>query len=886
MAPRPRRLLLTTSRLPTDSLVIDSVEWDRLRGARALVRLTGTAGAKLPAGRVRLSLDSRARSYRFESLPPLGGHTQGPGPWSAAFELPRKLLPLLERGASVQIGRLVVAVPGSDGRSGRGSARADEYAPVDVPPVPASSAGAPDPASSVPAGDRAVEAEPDFVPATPVPDPLMTRSAAEAAPPSGETGGDVEDAQLALTSVTDLLAGLRQRLDSARAEIGLLNEEVDRLPDELGRSYAHLGALRAERDGLGQLVARSGGELAARLAELELALGQLRRETERLTGQLAVEQSARATVERELSAERSQLASVRQREATAAHAAAALQRQLDELGRRSEQLYGAFAEADRRVEQAVEVAEASRRREKELGAELARARAETGERQREEAARVRELSVALERERSSARVFERELGTAHHDLASERAIVDESAGAAVDLRSELTARTRELDEQSRGFEDSQQRLDELSVQLDAARSEADDLRKREVDSERIVGEIVDRAGGALNHAEHQTAESRQAVVATQAQAGALERELADERSRFGRQTSDVEERLAGVSDQLASVAGELLEQLESEQQARAAAETERDDAHRGQRRAIAVLAERATESDRAGAGYARMQQAMVELPEQVEGVRDQTEDGERRHAAADQSIARLPPDEGDPVKPPAEAEAWADAVPEPLRAPAPSDVGMLVRLKHEREELERKLAPFEEAHKPRITVAVPAPVPPPPPPPRAGAVRRAAADLDGDARPLAAWLPQALPALAAADPDAAGRLILDLLPVHSLLADESFDYDLELTELGSYRVSVRPEHTTIRPLATGDGLKPPDFAIHGDAAALAELMVGSTVRRSRWNGRLRIVGQHRKARSLQAIGRADMTLGHLSEAGLTPDPLLVARALSYAGAAR
>jgi len=727
MAPRPRRLLLTTSRLPTDSLVIDSVEWDRLRGARALVRLIGTAGAKLPAGRVRLSLDSRARSYRFESLPPLGGHTQGPGPWSAAFELPRKLLPLLERGASVQIGWLVVAVPGSEGRSGRGSARADEYAPVDVPAVLAPSAGAPDPASSVPAGDRAVEAEPDFVPATPVPDPLMTRSAAEAAPPSGETGGDVEDAQLALTSVTDLLAGLRtrlkrsvgertelesrvgahelsleamegrvhherrlreeaqaravatsreaqagttglrQRLDSARAEIGLLNEEADRPRDELGRSYAHLGALRAERDGLGQLVARSGGELAARLAELELALGELRRETERLTGQLAVEQSARATVERELSAERSQLASVRQREATAAHAAAALQRQLDELGRRSEQLHGAFAEADRRVEQAVEVAEASRRREKELGAELARARAETGERQREEAARVRELSVALERERSSARVFERELGTAHHDLASERAIVDESAGAAVDLRSELTARTRELDEQSRRFEDSQQRLDELSVQLDAARSEADDLRKREVDSERIVAEIVDRAGAALNHAEHQTAESRQAVVAAQAQAGALEGELADERSRFGRQTSDVEERLASVSDQLASVAGELLEQLESEQQARAAAETERDDAHPGQRRAIAVLAERATESDRAGAGYARMQQAMVELQEQVEGVRDHTEDGERRQAAADQSIARLPPDEGDPAKPP--AEAWADAVPEPLRAP-------------------------------------------------------------------------------------------------------------------------------------------------------------------------------------------------------------------------
>ncbi len=627
-------MLLTTSRLPTDSLVIDSVEWDRLRGARALVRLIGTAGAKLPAGRVRLSLDSRAWSHRFESLPPLGGHTQGPGPWSAAFELPRKLLPLLERGASVQIGRLVVGVPGSEGRSGRGSARADEYAPVDVPAVLAPSAGAPDPASSVPAGDRAVEAEPDFVPATPVPDPLMTRSAAEAAPPSGETGGDVEDAQLALTSVTDLLAGLRtrlkrsvgertelesrvgahelslesmegrvhherrlreeaevravatsreaqagttglrQRLDSARAEIGLLNEEADRLRDELGRSCAHLGALRAERDGLGQLVARSGGELAARLAELELALGELRRETERLTGQLAVEQSARATVERELSAERSQLASVRQREATAAHAAAALQRQLDELGRRSEQLHGAFAEADRRVE---------------------------------------------------------------------------------------------LDEQSRRFEDSQQRLDELSVQLDAARSEADDLRKREVDSERIVAEIVDRAGAALNHAEHQTAESRQAVVAAQAQAGALEGELADERSRFGRQTSDVEERLASVSDQLASVAGELLEQLESEQQARAAAETERDDAHPGQRRAIAVLAERATESDRAGAGYARMQQAMVELQEQVEGVRDHTEDGERRHAAADQSIARLPPDEGDPAKPP--AEAWADAVPEPLRAP-------------------------------------------------------------------------------------------------------------------------------------------------------------------------------------------------------------------------
>jgi len=310
------------------------------------------------------------------------------------------------------------------------------------------------------------------------------------------------------------------------------------------------------------------------LAELELALGELRRETERLTGQLAVEQSARATVERELSAERSQLASVRQREATAAHAAAALQRQLDELGRRSEQLHGAFAEADRRVE---------------------------------------------------------------------------------------------LDEQSRRFEDSQQRLDELSVQLDAARSEADDLRKREVDSERIVAEIVDRAGAALNHAKHQTAESRQAVVAAQAQAGALEGELADERSRFGRQTSDVEERLASVSDQLASVAGELLEQLESEQQARAAAETERDDAHPGQRRAIAVLAERATESDRAGAGYARMQQAMVELQEQVEGVRDHTEDGERRQAATDQSIARLPPDEGDPAKPP--AEAWADAVPEPLRAP-------------------------------------------------------------------------------------------------------------------------------------------------------------------------------------------------------------------------
>ena len=89
--------------------------------------------------------------------------------------------------------------------------------------------------------------------------------------------------------------------------------------------------------------------------------------------------------------------------------------------------------------------------------------------------------------------------------------------------------------------------------------------------------------------------------------------------------------------------------------------------------------------------------------------------------------------------------------------------------------------------------------------------------------------------------------------------------------------------TVIQPVGTDETPAPADFTIRSDIAALAALMAGGPVRRHRFRGRLRIEGRYRGARSLQAIARAEVTLGRLRDTGLAPDPLLVARALAVIG---
>ena len=143
------------------------------------------------------------------------------------------------------------------------------------------------------------------------------------------------------------------------------------------------------------------------------------------------------------------------------------------------------------------------------------------------------------------------------------------------------------------------------------------------------------------------------------------------------------------------------------------------------------------------------------------------------------------------------------------------------------------------------------------------------------------WFPRAFRRLAEEDPEAAGRLFLQLLPAQGLVWPEDVAYRIEVVETGALAVDVSAGASTVRPLLESDApARAGEPTLRTDLAGLARAVAG---RRGWSRVGARIAGSRsRHLRPLRALAAAPLQLSDLKRAGARPDPVLLLRLLALA----
>jgi ribonucleoside-diphosphate reductase beta chain len=137
----------------------------------------------------------------------------------------------------------------------------------------------------------------------------------------------------------------------------------------------------------------------------------------------------------------------------------------------------------------------------------------------------------------------------------------------------------------------------------------------------------------------------------------------------------------------------------------------------------------------------------------------------------------------------------------------------------------------------------------------------------------------ALKRMADEDPALAARLVLMSLPAAAARIPGPLTYDLEVEELGSYRVSVANGGARVES-ASDDG--DAEFSLHTDARGLVQMASGSAgPLRLALGGRLRVKGSRRKLLKLRSMSGEPPGIGEVARAGGQVDPDLLYRALPY-----
>jgi hypothetical protein len=161
------------------------------------------------------------------------------------------------------------------------------------------------------------------------------------------------------------------------------------------------------------------------------------------------------------------------------------------------------------------------------------------------------------------------------------------------------------------------------------------------------------------------------------------------------------------------------------------------------------------------------------------------------------------------------------------------------------------------------------------PPPRVDMVGRSARDYPR--------LRGAIVKLAHDDPGAAGRLLAALLPAQSAALATPLDYDLTITEAGTFAVKIDSQgRARVHARPEPRGRPHADFHLSADALTIAELLAGVDHRIGRWRGPARFSGSRRKLDVLRALPAASVSLSEAARAGAALEPSLVYRTLSYA----
>ena len=143
------------------------------------------------------------------------------------------------------------------------------------------------------------------------------------------------------------------------------------------------------------------------------------------------------------------------------------------------------------------------------------------------------------------------------------------------------------------------------------------------------------------------------------------------------------------------------------------------------------------------------------------------------------------------------------------------------------------------------------------------------------------WLPRALREMATNDPQAAGRLLLALLPAHGLVEPtRNLRYDLVLEDVGCLAVTLLGGTVKIAeqlaPRATGEV----DFQIDTSLAGLGVLLAAGRTRRMIARERATVIPDRDRIDTLRALAQAPLGLRALHSVGVRLDPLLAYRALT------
>jgi hypothetical protein len=464
-----------------------------------------------------------------------------------------------------------------------------------------------------------------------------------------------------------------------------------------------------------------------------------------------------------------------------------------------------------------------------------------------------------------------------------------------------------------------QRAEDLAREVDAARrGMAEALQQAEADRaalRRVEGELQARIDS----------EGRPAVREIEAE---LRTALEAERQAFDRQVAGVERHIAGVREQALAAAGRLREALDAERAAREAAERELAEGRE-------LVATERTAASEAIAGLALEQSRRAALEAQVadalaavrtvraEEEARATRDGEVRRLVGEildtaaslrdaferesrklerELTARVSDERGQMA---AELEAL-DARAAGLQAEVLS-TGERLEQQLVAERAARELAEAELARRreraaaadiepgraeaggviadlttaaERLREQAPALPDEDAEDEEAAAVEIAPVALQPRIVPAAQrgaepWLSGSIARLSAADPEVAGRLVLALLPLQRLRAVADVVYDVTVTGLGSFRVSVRAAQATVEPVAEPGGA---EFHVAGTAAELAGFAAGGIDRRPPKS--ILVRGSRRRLKRLTKRLREPMQLSDVARAGAVSEPGLILAALA------
>ena len=141
----------------------------------------------------------------------------------------------------------------------------------------------------------------------------------------------------------------------------------------------------------------------------------------------------------------------------------------------------------------------------------------------------------------------------------------------------------------------------------------------------------------------------------------------------------------------------------------------------------------------------------------------------------------------------------------------------------------------------------------------------------------------ALVKLAHDDPAAAGRILAGFLKAqHAAVTESPPDYDLTITEVGTFAVSPAGQTTLVNPLEEPRGRPHAAFHLTLDALTLAESVSGVAAKARRLRGPVRVTGKARAARRLTESLRQEASLADLLSAGAELDPHATLRGFAYA----